>query len=209
MNCPRCGTRLDHAGQGHPCHNGPVAGAQPPRHWRVALGAVVVLTLLFAAFSLLQAVITAGPLVIVLSLVVSVALGVSIIVWARLTKRVVETYGGRGTVIRNWAMYCGSVVLLLSVFLTASTSAVFHVGRATGALLFLVGVLISRAKLQRWLAEPHTPGEVRAEPPGAGAQPFHRPLLPPVEIQPRDWDASAWDPEIQQDIERRHRTHRT
>jgi hypothetical protein len=42
-------------------------------------------------------------------------------------------------------------------------------------------------------------------PPGPQISTPNTRLLPPVETQPEDWDASLWDPEIQADIERRRR----
>ncbi|MCM4078452.1 hypothetical protein [Paractinoplanes hotanensis] len=178
--------------------------------------AVLVLTAALVVHSLLRAALKADFVVVpawfpvtVLSFAVPLALFVSVLVWTNLTKRIVESYGGLVTVVRNWAMTSGWLILVLSYVLPAKTPTAFHLGRAAGGLLLIAGLLISRVKLQRWLAEP----TVRADPapavradsgvsaPGLG----QRPLLPPVETQPRDWDAAAWDPEIQADIERRRR----
>ncbi|GIF48798.1 hypothetical protein Afe04nite_33370 [Asanoa ferruginea] len=179
----------------------------------------------FAVLSLIRAAIRAELIespewlpVTALSFATPLALIVSIVVWMNLTKGVVEGHGGRVTVLRNWALSWGSLILFLSYLLPAKTPTAFHVARAGAATLLVAGLLISRTKLHRWLAEPapaadmasHThlpqervPQRLRSGPPPG--TPIARLLPPAVEVPSRDWDASSWDPEIQADIERRRR----
>jgi hypothetical protein len=103
------------------------------------------------------------------------------------------------SVVRNWAMSCGSLILFLTYLLPAKTPAAFHVARAVASVLLVIGLMISDRKLRRWLAEPAAKRNVPA--PRRGV-PSSR-LLPPTEVQPLDWDASRWDPDVQADIERR------
>nr|WP_221383050.1 hypothetical protein [Actinoplanes polyasparticus] len=177
----------------------------------VLTAALVVHSLLRAALKSDLVAVPAWFPVTVLSFAVPLALFVSVLVWTNLTKRIVESYGGLAAVVRNWVMTSGWLILVLSYLLPAKTPTAFHLARAAGGLLLIAGLLISRVKLQRWLAEPSAPDNpapaVHSHPGVSASPPGQRPLLPPVEIQPRDWDASAWDPEIQADIERRrHRT---
>jgi hypothetical protein len=225
MNCPKCGSHLDHPGQGHTCAVGPVPVARPPQHWELLLGTVLVLAMAFAVLSLIRAAVRADLVesptwlpITALSFALPLGLFVSIVVWMNLTKRVAETHGGKVTVLRNWVLSWGSLILFLSYLLPAKTPTAFHVARAGAATLLIVGLLIARTKLHRWLAEPapvpatpdtvnprqeRVPQQLRSGPP-AGT-PIARLIGPAVEVPSQDWDASSWDPEIQADIERRRR----
>jgi hypothetical protein len=78
-----------------------VPAVRPPLRWQFALGTVLLLALLFAAHSSLRAAINAELVespaavpVTVLSFAIPLALFVSYVVWANLTKGLVEGYGG-------------------------------------------------------------------------------------------------------------------
>jgi hypothetical protein len=216
MNCPVCGSQLEHAGQGHTCAGGSVAAAGPPQRWQIAFWAVLLAAVVLAALSLLRAAIGAdlitspdGLPVTALAIAVPALLLVTFGVWSNVTKGVVEGYGGMVAVVRNWAVSAGSLILFLAYLLPAKAPTAFHLARAAGAILLVIGLLISRGKLQRWLIPPATPpGEASSPrqvqvqvPPQLRAGP--QTMTPPAEPQPRDWDASQWDPDIQADIERR------
>ena len=194
-----------------------------PRRWQLALGTLLLLALVFGLLSLTRAAIQADLItppawlpVTVLSFAVPLALVVTFVAWSNLTKGLVEGYGGMVAVVRNWAMTCGWLILFLSYLLPMKTPTAFHLARAAAAILIVIGLLISRNKLERWLAEPAAPagtepGAIHPPPSlddpqqrGSGT-PIARPA-PVVEAQPQDWDASLWDPEIQADIERRRRS---
>ncbi|MCY1144362.1 hypothetical protein OWR29_40745 [Actinoplanes sp. Pm04-4] len=191
-----------------------MAAVPPPRRWLVAMWVVAGAAVLFAVHSLVRAAIAAdvftppaGLPVTALSYAVPLALFVAFVVWANVTRSVVEGLGGVVQVVQNWAISVPTLVIFLSYVLPAKTPAAFHLGRAVAGLLLVAGLLISRSKLQRWLVEPASEPLPPVAPPRSAVPTFPRtaPLLPPVEVQPRDWDASAWDPEIQADIERRRR----
>ncbi|WP_433729900.1 hypothetical protein ACQP2Y_18645 [Actinoplanes sp. CA-051413] len=207
MNCSTCGVRLTHAGQGHRCAGGTVPEVPLPLRWRIAWWALLLLTAALGTRSLTKAAIAAEVLEssgkqipVVLSAALAAALVVTFVVWARLTKSIVEAHGGTIAVVRNRAMSGAAVLVVVSLVLSSDTAA-FHLVRVAAAALLLVGVAVARTKLQSWLTS--------ADPPvGAGAEPVAAPSwngLPSPEPRPEDWDAGRWDPEIQADIERRRR----
>jgi hypothetical protein len=208
MNCSTCGTRLTHAGQAHSCAGGPVPRIQLPMRWRIAWWSLLVLSAALGTHSLTKAAIVAGVLEssgkqipVVLSAALAVALVVSWVVWANLTRTVVEAHGGTVAVVRNWAMSSATILILLSVVLPSDNEAV-HLIRVAAAALLVVGAFLARVKIQSWLT---TPG-----PPAGAAAPRAETVVTPSfsgvpspEPRPEDWDAGRWDPEIQADIERR------
>jgi hypothetical protein len=210
MNCSTCGIRLTRAGQGHRCAGGSVPRILLPLRWRIAWWALLVLTAALGTRSLTKAAIAAGVLEssgkeipVVLSAGLAAALVVTFVVWARLTKGIVEAHGGTVAVVRNWAMSSAAVLVVVSLVLSSDTAA-FHLIRVAAAALLIVGVSVARAKIQSWLTT--------ADPPaGAGdreAETVVTPSwsgVPSPEPRPEDWDAGRWDPEIQADIERRRR----
>ena len=178
MNCPACGTRLDRPGQGHSCRVGPPSVLRLPG--------------------------------LVLSLAVPLTLAVSFAVWTAMTKGVVERYGGTIAVARNGAMTDALIIFGLSYVLPMRIpTTAYLLLRVLAGILLIAGLVMARIKILRWYAEPaepsaaaplpqqRTPPELTGTPVPVG--------LPPVEIQPGDWDAHLWDPDIQADIERRRR----
>ncbi|MGC1209966.1 MAG: hypothetical protein WA890_01695 [Micromonospora sp.] len=214
--------------------------------------------MLFAGLSLVRAAIIADLIispssqaVTVLSIAVPLTLFFAFLAWSNRTKRVIDSHDCPVAIVRNWAVSCGSIILFLSYLLPMKTPAGFHLARAAGAILLIIGALITRSRLGRWLANPTaataTPGSHhgarsasaapamiipgsmipqsasgddangrvnlplgnddprRSQPqqPRSGAQIVGVPLSP--EPQPEDWNASLWDPEVQEDIERRRR----
>ncbi|NYF59940.1 hypothetical protein [Micromonospora purpureochromogenes] len=170
-----------------------------------------------------------GRAVTVLSIAVPLALFFAFLVWSNLTKGIIEAYDGTVAIVRNWAVSCGGLILFLSYLLPMKTPAGFHVARAAGAILLAIGALIARSKLGHWLAAPGAPvsgaagrqsasaddaydrvnlpsgvdDPRRGQPQQQSAQIVELPLS--AEPQPEDWNASRWDPEVQEDIERRRR----
>ncbi|WP_446217356.1 hypothetical protein [Micromonospora sp. IBHARD004] len=244
VNCPKCGTQVDHPGQGHTCVSAPAPVDGLPPRWQAALWALLALAVLFAGLSLVRAAIIADLIVspssqavTVLSIAVPLALFFAFLGWSNLTKRVIDAHDCPVSIVRNWAVSCGSIILFLSYLLPMKTPAGFHLARAAGAILLIIGALITRSKLGRWLANPaaaaahpgshHGAGSASAAPaaivsgsaapqsasadeaygrvnlPRSGAQIVGVPLS--AEPRPEDWNPSLWDPEVQEDIERRRR----
>ncbi|MGK5741332.1 hypothetical protein [Micromonospora sp. URMC 103] len=185
----------------------------PPR-WQAALWALLALAALFAGLSLVRAAIVAdlvtppsSQAVTVLSIAVPLALFFAFLAWSGLTKRFVDSHQCPVAIVRNWAVTCGGLTLFLSYLLPMKTPAGFHLARAAGAILLIIGALITRSRLGRWLANPPaaTDDPPRSQPQQlrSRAQIVGVPL--PAEPQPEDWNASLWDPEVQEDIERRRR----
>ncbi|MFC0564824.1 hypothetical protein ACFFHU_11850 [Plantactinospora siamensis] len=199
---------------------------------------LVAVAALAAGLSLIRAAIDAhllaapsGRTVLVLAAVAPAALFLAFAALARATNRLVET---RFSIVRNWALSSGGLVLFLAYLLPLKIPVALHLARAVGAILLIAGVLIADRKLRRWQAAPVPaitvlPG-VAAGPqtdpvgrygaagmPALGdrdrpeqAQPQRpRPQVSgtqmSMEPEPTDWDASLWDPDVQQDIEHRRR----
>jgi hypothetical protein len=237
MNCARCGTALAHPGQGHSCAGGPVPATRPPAAWQAALWTALAFAVVYSLLCLVRAAITVGliaspatPLVTVLAVAAPLALFAVLVVWAKITRGVVERLGGTVVVVSNWAISCFLLVFVASYLVASSTSPALHLARAAAAVLLVVGLLIARAKISRWLVEPAPAGVPAqpgtqpasvADPAGpAGFQPGQLPqqrrvgprfgtpvarLPPPPEPEPHDWDAALWDPEVQRAIKRRRR----
>ncbi|MEH0935736.1 hypothetical protein [Micromonospora psammae] len=172
-----------------------------------------------------------GQAVRVLSIALPSALLLAFLTWSNLTKRVIDAHGCPVAIVRNWVGSCGVLILFLSYLLPMKTPAAFHVARAAGAILLAIGALIIRSRLRRWLAAPagivsgsagaqsasaddaygrvdlplgnDDPRSRQPQQPRSGAQAVGMPLS--AEPQPEDWNASLWDPEVQEDIERRRR----
>lgn len=205
MNCSTCGVRLTHAGQGHRCMGGTVPQVVLPLRWQIAWWALLLLTAALGTRSLTKAAIAADVLEssgrqipVVLSAALAAALVVTFVVWARLTKAIVEAHGGTTAVVRNRALSGAAVLVVVSLVLSSDT-APFHLVRVAAAALLLVGVAVARAKIESWLASADRPS-------GAGAETVAAPSWngsPSPEPRPEDRDAGRWDPEIQADIERR------
>ncbi|GAA3933455.1 hypothetical protein Aau02nite_26550 [Amorphoplanes auranticolor] len=181
---------------------------QLPLRWRIAWWSLLLLSAALGTHSLTKAAIVAGVLEssgkqipVVLSAALAVALVVSWVVWANLTRNIVEAHGGTVAVVRNWAMSSATILILLSVVLPSDNEAV-HLIRVAAAALLVVGAFLARARIQSWLTAPGPPA-------GAGVPRAETVLTPSLsgvpspEPRPEDWDAGRWDPEIQADIERR------
>ncbi|MET8360831.1 hypothetical protein [Micromonospora sp. NPDC005171] len=221
MNCANCGSQLDHPGQGHTCLGGATPPPQPPAHWQAAQWVLVALAALFAGLSLVRAAITAdlltppsGEVISALSIAGPLALFAAFLTWSNVTRRVIDAHSIAAAAVRHWAIGAGALLLFLSYLLPVKTPTAFHIVRAAAAILLAVGALITHRRATRRLADPATPAggipprDMNEARPGqvpqqVGSQPARPPL--DIETQPEDWNASLWDPEIQQDIDRRRR----
>ncbi|MGC4866954.1 hypothetical protein ACLQ3B_16145 [Micromonospora sp. DT53] len=197
---------------------------RPPAHWQAAQWVLVTLAAVFAGLSLIRAAITAdlltlpsGDVIDVLSIAGPLALFAAFLTWSNVTKRVIDAHSIAAATVRHWAIGAGALLLFLSYLLPVKTPTAFHVVRAAAAILLGIGALITHGRATRRLAEPSTPADQNdatgtgtapqwvdeARPGQVGSQPAR--LALDIETQPEDWNASLWDPEVQQDIERRRR----
>jgi hypothetical protein len=215
MNCPKCGSQLDHPGQGHTCLGGAAPTPQPPAAWQASIWVLVALAVLFAGLSLVRAAISAdvltppaGKVITALSLAAPLALLIAFLAWSNRTKGVIDARGVPVTAVRHWAVPLGTLLIFLSYLLPMKTPTAFHAVRAAAAIVLVIGALITHGRAGRaappdTATEPGRQGELPQQSP-SGAPPAWAPLLD-VDTQPQDWNASLWDPEVQQDIERRRR----
>ncbi|MCU7730505.1 hypothetical protein ODJ79_42890 [Actinoplanes sp. KI2] len=136
---------------------------------------------------------------------------VSGLIWSRGTRQIAEAYGSSGrSYTRHWGTRIYSFCLVFSFgvsWLAADRTApavLFTQAtlRALGAAALIGGVLHSRARILRLIAQAHQVGH-GAHPPVAGGDPAW--ALNPTPTSD-DWNAGQWDPDVMRDIEaRRHR----
>ncbi|MFI6231988.1 hypothetical protein ACIBD9_00335 [Micromonospora sp. NPDC050784] len=155
-----------------------------------------------------------GKVISALSIAGPLALFAAFLTWSNVTKRVIEAHSIAAATVRHWAIGAGALLLFLSYLLPVKTPTAFHVVRAAAAILLGVGAVITHRRATRRLADPATsagdipPRDMDEARPGQVPQQVRsQPARPPLDIetQPEDWNASLWDPEIQQDIDRRRR----
>ena len=208
MNCTLCGTPLTHAGQGHRCAGGPAPAVRPPARWQASYWALMATVVLYTAVVLVG--VLDGPASPAVQIAASFAVFVAFVVWAGSTRRLAETYGGTVAVVRNVALTCGWLALLISYVLPMSSTAYRFAAVAAGPFM-VAGLLIARNKVHQWLVEPADPAVPLPAPvpqPGPSPHPFAPVTMPNADVRPDDWNASLWDPDIQAEIERKRHRHR-
>ncbi|WP_245665291.1 hypothetical protein [Actinoplanes subtropicus] len=140
-----------------------------------------------------------------------VGLVISGLIWARGTRQLAEAHGSSGrSYSRHWGTRVYSFCLVLSVALTwpatdrTARAVLFTQAalRTLGAAALVGGVLHSRARILRLIAQANRDGAGHRSP-VAGGDPAW-PLSPTPTSD--DWNAGQWDPDVLRDIEaRRHR----
>ncbi|WP_019871436.1 hypothetical protein [Salinispora oceanensis] len=230
MHCTRCGIELERPGQGHTCRSSPAPPALRTIGWNVAAGFVAGFGILFALAAIAAAVLgstlndqarplppsgtgTANGFVLANLILLAAIIGlvISALIWARGTRQLAEAHGSSGrSYSRHWGMRVYSSCLFLSLALawlaTDRTAPAVVFSQATlqtlGAAALVGGVLHSRARILRLIAQANRVGPGHYSP-VAGGDPAW-PMSPTPTSD--DWNASQWDPDVLRDIEsRRHR----
>ncbi|GAB1689728.1 hypothetical protein KRM28CT15_15310 [Krasilnikovia sp. M28-CT-15] len=233
MHCTKCGTELERPGQGHTCRSSTPPPALRTTGWNVATGFVVGFGILFALAAIAAAVLgstlndqarplppsytgTAIGLVLANLVLLAAILGqvISGLIWARGTRQLAEAHGSPGrSYSRHWGLRVYSSCLVFSVALawlaTDRTAPAILFSQATlralGAAALIGGVLHSRARILRLIAQANRVGAGHYSP-VAGGDPAW-PLSPTPTSD--DWNASQWDPDVLRDIESRRHRNRT
>lgn len=230
MHCPKCGTGLDHPGQGHTCRSSTPPPALRTAGWNVATWFVVGFGVLFALAAIAAAVLSstlndrARPLppsgtgtaigFVLANLILAAAilgLVISGLIWGRGTRQLAEAHGSSGrSYSRHWGTRVFPACLAFSVAMawlaTDRTAPAVLFGQAAlrtlGAAALIGGVLHSRARVLRLIAQVDRVVAGHHSP-VAGQDPAW-PLSPTPTSD--DWNAGQWDPDVVRDIEaRRHR----
>jgi hypothetical protein len=208
MQCAKCGTTLDHSGQGHTCGPAGIAPTDPPSGWVVAAAFLIGLSALFAVTSVIYAVlrlnVPSGTLDQLGALAFSVAiigLITASIFWRHSTRKLVDAYGGAGRrYAAHWGYRVYSVALFAVIFVQFqagfdSRTAIVAVAvlRCLAALALIGGVLHTWVRIRRLMA-----GLPKTALPDRVDQLME-------DAKHVDWNTASWDPDLQEAIDRRRR----
>jgi hypothetical protein len=233
LHCAKCGIELEHPGQGHTCRSSTPPPTLKTASWNVATGFVIGFGILFALAAIAAAVLgstlndqtwplppadTGTAIGFVLAdlilLAAIIGLVISGLIWARGTRQLAEAHGSSGrSYSRHWGTRVYSACLLFSVTLAwlasdRTTPAVLFgqaALRTLGAAALIGGVLHSRARILRLIAQANQVGAGHYSP-IAGQDPAW-PLSPTPTSD--DWNAGQWDPDVLRDIDARRHKDRT
>ncbi|KUL32723.1 hypothetical protein [Actinoplanes awajinensis] len=168
MRCDKCGTALEHAGQGHTCRSTTIVPDRPPGAWAEATGALIGLIALAVIADLANGVLRltgrSGSLVSVASAIWLVGIvGVLIMgfVWNNRTRRLAEAYSAdQETYVWSlgWRLVIVAPMLasILGMWRDSDDHTKILVGMAARAVVglgVLTAVLISRARVLRLIRD--------------------------------------------------------
>jgi hypothetical protein len=168
MRCGKCGTELEHTGQGHTCGSTNDIPDEPPTDWTGATWAMIVLLVVVVLSDLANGALRlagdAGALVTAASAVWVVGLvGVLVMtfVWNHRTRLLAEAYSAdKKTYVWSLGWHTVALAPMLLAILTMWRDSeqdtkilVGMLARAVVGVSVLVAVLVSRARVQRLIRD--------------------------------------------------------